>query len=181
MRDSLEKFVQEHREEVDRHEPPGGLWKRVEKRLHHKQRGKYGIYYRIAASLFIIIGAAILVMQRHVKKPIETPADTIAVATEIKEAQAYYASVVETKRAELKQFGNDYPDLFRDFNGELDTLNVAFANLETEYRVTNGNEAVMQALMQNMQLQVELLNRQIQIIQDIRKHKNKTGGNSSLM
>ncbi len=181
MKDNLERFVQEHIGEFDQHEPSGGVWKRVEKDLRRKQRPQYAIYYRIAASLLLIAGFSAWLLHRQQPKEIVTPVTSTIVSPEIKEAETYYASIVETKRAELKQFGSDYPVLFRDFNNEFDTLNVAFRQLETEYTKTNGNEAVMQALIQNMQLQVELLNRQIQVIQDIRKHKNWKSGNSSLM
>ena len=181
MKDKLEEFVHDHRDEFDLHHPPD-IWRRVDKQLHKKRR-TYGVYYPIAASLLLIVGVSVWLMRRAAPPPVVTPTETtaIAISPEIKEAQAYYASIVETKRSELKQFDRDYPDLFRDFNGEMDTLNVAFSQLEIEYKKANGNEAVVQALIQNMQLQVELLNRQMQVIHDIRKHENKKSAKSSLM
>ena len=180
MKDNLEKFVQEHRDEFDQHELPGKVWVGVKKRLLHKQRRRYRIYYGVAASILLIASVWALLVRHNPQQDTTQVSATVAVAPEIKEAQSYYASMVAAKRNELKQYGNDYPDLFKDFDSELDTLTVAFTRLETEYRKSDGNEAVMQALIKNMQLQVELLNRQMQIIQDVRKN-SRTKGRSSLM
>jgi tetrahydromethanopterin S-methyltransferase subunit F len=45
--------------------------------------------------------------------------------------------------------------------------------LKIEYSNTNGNEAVMQAMVENLQTRVQLLARQLEIIQNIRQKSNK--------
>jgi hypothetical protein len=135
----------------------------------------------MAASVLIIIGAAVWFMRPHENKVVSPPIKEIAINPEIKEAEIYYASIVETKRTQLSGFGKDYPDLFKDFQAEMDTLHVLYGQLLTEYKNSNGNEAVSQALIENLQMQVQLLSKQLEVVQDIKQKENKKVTNSKLM
>lgn len=180
MKDNLERFVQEHRGEFDPHTPPEHLWRTIEGGSRKRRRLPI-VFYPAAASILIIAGVFVWFMWRPAQKNIPAQSIEVAINPEIKEAEVYYASIVESKRTELSKFGRDFPDLFKDFNAEIDTLHVLYQQLEAEYKNSNGNEAVMQALVANLQMQVQLLNKQIRIIQDIKEKGTPNHSNPKLM
>ena len=170
MRDELEHFFEEHGDDFDVHQPPANLWQRLNKQLRPAQRRTYRWYIAAAASVAFLFGVCTWLARPGVPEVAGHDVVDVTVAPELKEAVAYYASMVETKRNELSPFGTRYPDLFKDFSTEMDTLHVLYRQLVAEYKASDGNEAVSQALIENLQMQVQLLSKQLQIIQSL---KNK--------
>ena len=181
MKDNLEEFITEHRDELDVYEPPKQMWQGIDKKMQPKKQNGYKAHYAIAASLLLIAGAMIWMMKAQTQKTNAPETVTAAINPEIKDAEVYYASIVETKSNELSRYGKEYPDMFKDFEEEMDSLHMLYGQLKTEYVKSNGNEAVTQALVENLQKQVELLSTQLQIIQELQQHKGKKGTHSKTM
>ena len=47
--------------------------------------------------------------------------------------------------------------------------------------MSDGNDAVLQAMIANLQTQVQLLGKELQVLQDITQKQNKKGNNSRVM
>ncbi|PKK36562.1 hypothetical protein BWI96_11970 [Siphonobacter sp. SORGH_AS_0500] len=80
-----------------------------------------------------------------------------------------YASLIETKRAEIKSIEGSNPQLYKEFAGEIQRLEVDYQNLRSELSQTPNQEEIVEAMIQNLQMQLDILNRQLQIIQKISK------------
>ena len=181
MRDDLERFIRDHREELDVHEPPGDLWPAIDRQLRPARRKSNKAYYAVAATVLLLVGAFIWFMRHNAQTGVLPVSTEVAGSPEIMEAEMYYTSVVEQKMALLHHFGKEYPDMFRDFEGEIDTLHLIYDQLKAEYKNSNGSEAVSQALIENLQMQVQLLSTQLQMIQDIKEKEHKKHTTYKLM
>ena len=176
MKDNLERFIADNAEAFNQLSPSDDVWQAIDKQLQPKRRRVYTAHYLAAASV-LLIAVAFVWFFRHS----DVPQIIISDNAEIKQAEAFYVSEVETKQAELQPFGSEYPAMFKDFESEMDTLHVMYHQLETEYKNSNGNEAVQQALIQNLQMQVQLLNKQVQIITQLTQKGNKKNTKTNLM
>ncbi len=120
--------------------------------------------------LFIMGGAAFFLM-RNDQKAAPAQVAAIAIEPEVTEAEHYYTAVVETSLTELDEYCHDCPDLCRNFKAEIDTLGKIYGQLKTEYNNTGGNEAVLQAMVDNLQKQVSLIKLQIGIVRTVKQKK----------
>lgn len=180
MHNNLEDFIEHHREELDIYEPPQRIWDGINKQLPNKKKRKFAAVYLAAACIsFIICGAISFFVMRNGGGQKAALLNTEIVATvmpapEITEAESYYTSIVSTNLSQLATYSNDYPELCNTFKAEIDTLSKMYAQLKEEYNKSMGNEAVLQAMVDNMQKQVSILKMQMEVIRQVKHQKNTT-------
>ncbi len=85
----------------------------------------------------------------------------------------YYAKLIELKHEELKTLEKDEPLLYRQFSGDVQKLDSVYHSLKNQLPNNSNREQVMEAMISNLQLQIGLLNRQLDIIKQI-KHSKKS-------
>jgi hypothetical protein len=85
----------------------------------------------------------------------------------------YYAKLIELKHEELKTLEKDEPLLYRQFSGDVQKLNNVYHSLKTQLPNNSNREQVIEAMISNLQLQIGLLNKQLDIIKQI-KHSKKS-------
>lgn len=83
-----------------------------------------------------------------------------------------YTQLIDTKRAELSQMTKSNPALYQEFAGELEQLEHSYQNLKIDLPKNPNQEIVIQAMIQNLQWQIDLLNKQLDIIQRIKNKNN---------
>jgi predicted nucleic acid-binding Zn-ribbon protein len=80
-----------------------------------------------------------------------------------------YNQAIEKKQEELIRLTTDNPELYKEFSTDLDRLEKSYVNLRTELPQTPNQEALIQAMIQNLQWQIDLLNQQLTILQRIKQ------------
>jgi 4-amino-4-deoxy-L-arabinose transferase-like glycosyltransferase len=88
-------------------------------------------------------------------------------------AMYYYAKLIELKHEELKTLEKDEPLLYRQFSGDVQKLDSVYHLLKTQLPKNSNREQVIEAMISNLQLQIGLLNKQLDIIKQI-KHSKKS-------
>lgn len=199
-KDRLERFIRDNREGFDAHEPSPDLWARLEaklaasapgvdqnapdqaiqsgsvviKPLHSSGLGSLGLfsrYWKIAASVVLVAGLAGWLLLRQM-----TPnADAVLARVDPQAARTAfrYVGLIETKRGEIREFEQTDPQLYREFSTEIEELNRDYQRLKTELPQTPNQEELLQAMIQNLQTQVHILNRQLTIINKIKQAKQQ--------
>ena len=79
---------------------------------------------------------------------------------------------IDEKRDEIIKLTRNNPELYKDFSADLKSLETSYGNLRSNLSNAPNQEALLQAMVQNLQWQVDLLNQQINILQRINKVKN---------
>ena len=191
-KDRLERFVRDNREDFDTWEPNDALWGRIAENMgdteplpavapHKTTRlrsmGKAYFDWRIAAGLILALGVSYLFYLNNEYGVTHAPRVALTVPTYAREF-TQYNQAIEQKRSELIRLTNDNPELYKEFSTDLDRLEKSYGNLRSELPQAPNQEALIQAMIQNLQWQIDLLNQQLTILQRIKKadqrHENNT-------
>ena len=182
----LEKFVQKNREDFDNAVPSANVWKNVEQSLSEKKKEKTfslrDIYkWSIAAAIFFIILTSVYFLFIRNKysheEPVvnrESPAQPVdegSIAPEYAaQFQKVYQSVVSLQQ-ELKTAASASPQLYQQFQQDLKVLDSSYQLLREQAEHSPNQDVIIKAMIQNLQLQAELLNRQLIIFNQFKNKK----------
>jgi hypothetical protein len=192
MQDGLEKFVNKNRAAFDFNAPSFDLWENIEKELTNqneekiarmlaisspknsfrKQMIRYGSIAAVGLLLFTI-GA--VVGNQWTNRDASTADVQVSlsdVSDEYAEAEAYYTQKVNASILELKKYKyeNDSGVL-----KDIEELDAAFQELKTELGQSNAfsKEEIVQAMIENYQMKIEILERVLERLPDENTGKSK--------
>lgn len=100
--------------------------------------------------------------------------EVLAVSPSYAKEVTHYASLIDDKRDELRQLTESNPALYNEFSGDLKSLEAAYQALKADLPDTPNQEVLIQAMIQNLQLQIDLLNEQLRVIQRIKQQTNES-------
>jgi hypothetical protein len=89
----------------------------------------------------------------------------------VDEEMFHYAKLVEIKHKELKKIQRDEPLLYKQFAGDVNRLDSVYHSLQDQLPKNPNREQLLEAMIQNLQLQMRLLNHQLDIIKQINHSK----------
>ena len=95
---------------------------------------------------------------------------SIEYAAEFKEAE----QAVEVRQKELRAAIANDPELYRKFQQDLNTLDSSYRVLREQASQSMNGDVIIKAMIQNLQLQSELLGRQLMIIREFKTIKTST-------
>ncbi len=163
----LEDFIKEHKEEFDAEIPSDRIWLSIEAKLHNRQRELLWKPYVAAASVMLFISFTWIIANHKLNANSEFVKSEIPL--EVKEAQVQFSSLIEIKRNELNQYRNSNPDLISEFEHQLVELQKNYAILLPQLKDENKKDIILQAVIENLQMQVDILNQQIEIINQLKQ------------
>jgi transcription initiation factor IIF auxiliary subunit len=189
---NIERFIRDNRQDFDQSVPPPQIWEKLEKELGlPKQEEKKTApvislrkwYYAAAASVIVLLSAGLFYFQlnKEVTKVDNGTAYTKntsdALVADIDPAYAkqinQFAALIETKNAELKAIEKDQPELYKQFATDINKLDSSYNVLHTQLLQNPNKEMLLEAMIQNLQMQLGLLNQQLDIIQKIKQTKTQ--------
>jgi hypothetical protein len=91
--------------------------------------------------------------------------------SDMNEEMYHFAKLVEIKHKELKRIEKDEPLLYKQFAGDVNKLDSVYHSLEKQLPENPNREQLIEAMIQNLQLQMDLLNHQLTIIKQINHSK----------
>lgn len=182
MSSNLEKFVNRNRSEFDSEHPSADVWSKIEKTLPIKKEAKVfslkDIYKFSAAAavVCIVLTSVYFLYFRQQKNELTAATETKTNASELNGITPEYAAeakqvfnAIETRQEELKEATADNPELYKQFLDDLKLLDSTYNMLQKQAAHTPNKDVIMKAMLQNLQLQAELLYRQLMITNDIKK------------
>ncbi|MFD2572429.1 hypothetical protein ACFSUS_17450 [Spirosoma soli] len=196
-KDNLERFVRDNREDFDDKEPPGNLWQRIEAGLDKQQPDQNGldkaspfkqVYknpsqrsrqigwpaldWRVAASIAVLLLAGGFLYTNYQYGVTRQP-EVVAASPSYAKEVVQYTRLIDDKRAELKQMTEDNPELYQEFATDLNRLERSYQSLKADLPKNPNQEMLIQAMIQNLQIQINLLNEQLRVIQRIKQQTNE--------
>lgn len=192
MSNNLEKFINKNRGDFDTEHPGEDTWKKIEATLPVKKEArKFSIreLYKWTAAAAIVCIALTSVYFLYVRqqkaelvsteKPVNNPDELSGIAPEYADEVKQAFLSIETRQQELKDATAGNPELYKQFLDDLRVLDSAYRMLHTQAAQTPNRDVIMKAMMQNLQLQAELLYRQLMISNEIKN--NKTQKNAKII
>jgi len=182
MKNRLEEFVNRNREAFDAESPQPEVWKAIEKTALKNKAKLFNLitFRQLAASLLILANAVTLFILLERKNDGTSSTVTTPVEQVSKNNEPVYEKeldqigrIILVKQAKLKEIEKTNPVLYKTFIGALGQLNNSYHQLEKELGTNPNKEALLEAMIQNLSLQQELLNQQLSIYQKIKQSKNE--------
>lgn len=185
MTDRLKQFIEEHREEFDNEQPGEHVLNKIQQHLPEQmpQKNRATGWFKFALAAAVLVFVAVTAFFLVNRKPATPPAvvdqerkavDDLPELTDPVFARqfAQYKEMIGLQQTELKQLKNEYPQLYTQFVTDMNDLDSSYQALKQKLPAYPNKEMLLEAMLQNLQLQSELLNRQLLIIKEI-KQKNK--------
>ena len=200
MKDKLQRFIRDNREAFDDTEPSDEIWHKISERLpqvvlvgdenaaneapktaivheEFQNGGNYTVFkwlgnWRVAAAVVLAVGVGWYANHLNQKYSLMEQPSMALNSPNFAKQVSQYTQLIETKRAELRTMTDTNPDLYREFAVELNQLEFSYQNLKSDLPQNPNQETVIQAMIQNLQWQIDLLNQQLSIIQRIKSKNN---------
>ena len=109
--------------------------------------------------------------QLALNPPATTPASAAENDNSMDEEMYHYARLVEIKHNQLKAIEKDEPLLYKQFASDVSKLDSVYHSLQNQLPKNPNREQLLEAMLQNLQLQMGLLNHQLDIIKQINHSK----------
>ncbi len=188
MSSEFEKFVRKNRGDFDDAKPSDMVWKEIEKSLPARKSKQHLIIrniYKWSAAAAIFIAAAtsvyffVIKKYSHEDQLVNTKTDSSSsnpenlnsinpeYAVEFKEASL----AIQKRQKELQSAIGSDPGLYRKFQEDLNLLDSTYRMLRDNANQSANPDVIIKAMIDNLQLQAELLGRQLMIIRDIKTTK----------
>jgi len=187
MSRKLEKFIGDHRNEFDDRIPSDKVWENLASGLvpQKPQQQKKSILrflnkWSIAAAVLVSVGITTFLVMNTTKNntvdvagvtKIDTATDISAIAPEYAPEVNEFAKLVVLKQEELKALAPEQPELYRRFTTDINQLDSSYKSLKNQLGATPNREVLIEAMIQNLQLQLNVLNQQLSIINQIKQSK----------
>ena len=195
MSSDLEKFIRKNRGDFDDADPSGKVWKNIERSLPVKKEAKHftirDIYkWSAAAAIFFVALTSVYFL--FIKKPaVNEPEKTSTIKTGTEENSSRFdnfnsvsiefaaefkeaTQAVEDRQKELRAAIANDPELYRKFQQDLNILDSSYRLLREQASQSINGDVIIKAMIQNLQLQSELLGRQLMIIREFKTTKTST-------
>lgn len=181
----LERFVRDNREAFDQISPAPALWDKIGEAIGEQNKRSTRVVrmsrvrWAVAATLFLALAGSIYWFSgtRHVPlaEKQHNVSDPLVQQIDPQYARLVteFTGVIESKQTELKKLEKDDPVLYQKFSGDIQKLDSSYQVLRSTLKANPNAEQLLQAMIENLQLQVNLLNRQLEIIQKVKNTKSE--------
>jgi len=176
MKDRLEKFISDNRDQFDLFEPDEKLWTGIESGIHQKKPFRIGwktVLWRAAAVLIIFAASFMLQEYLHQHRDVFSERSETKILREIPglhEAEVYYTSLLNEKIRQIEPLISEYPELGETIQQDLSELDSIYYELQLDLRDNIANDEVVEAMIQNYILK-------IQILEDLLEYMGETSKN----
>lgn len=192
MSNQLKDFIDKNRQAFDANEPDPQLFKRIHKEMtgNGKTKKLFPKPFRFAAAalvLIVICGTVYTIVNKKKNggdPVVKTTQPALEEATLIGDPAfakqiVYFQEIIGLQQSELRKLEKEYPQLYKQFVNDITELDSSYQSLKTNLPTNPNREMLLEAMIQNLQLQSELLNRQLLIIKEI-KQKSITNEKSTI-
>lgn len=188
---NLERFVRDNREAFDHMEPASMLWDKIGATVGEQTQPKDSrvvrmswVRWAVAATLFLALAGTLgYMLYRNSAEEVRRSQvagrgeriDPLVSQIDPQYAQlvSQFTAVIETKQTELRKIEKDDPALYQKFSGDIHKLDSAYHVLRGTLNKNPNTEQLLQAMISNLQLQIDLLNQQLTVIKKIKEPKTQ--------
>jgi hypothetical protein len=181
----MERFIRDHREDFDSLEPSDKIWEQIESGMYNKKKPAKLVTmtirkWSIAAAILMTAGLAslyIINQKNNVQSAQLVKTNTNDPVVEQIDPQygqmvAQFSALIDIKQKELRSIEKDNPKLYAQFSTDIKKLDSTYQVLRSTLSANPNKEQLLQAMISNLQMQIDLLNQQLSIIQKV-KHPVK--------
>ncbi|QNL50829.1 hypothetical protein H8S90_04355 [Olivibacter sp. SDN3] len=177
MKGNIEKFISENKKLFDEAVPPENIWGNIERSLEEnfqqKKKSKalkQRTFISIAAMFLLVCTAGILFYRTNQSNK----QDYSNIDPILAKRQLEYASLVNEKRDALSAMAANDPNLYQEFSDVINKMQSNYKQLKEEIAQSPNKELTLEAMINNLQMQIEVLNQQLEVLNYIHQQEKKT-------
>lgn len=172
MGDQFEKFIMENKSAFDDAEPSNEVWNKIDHKLESEpekadKKSGWSIAWKIAAVLFLVSTIVLLTY----RQPSEESSGPF-LSQEFTDAEDYYVSMINQRKQTIKE--KLTPEQKQTFLKDINELDSMYSELKKTYQTNASSERVVDAMINNLQLRLDILNRQLEILENIKEQTNES-------
>lgn len=177
--DKLKQWVQQSREAFDDLEPGDRIWSRIEKQLDtpKSDASKVKILWQTAvvwraAAVVLLALSAVLIVDKYTDRQSQISTNGDVTPSAPMEVETYFLAKSEELSSRINQLVADDPALKVELRNELQPLDSAYQTLKYKLPHAANPELVLDAMSANLVLRIELLQKQLQIIDRYKRQQH---------
>lgn len=169
MKDQLEDFIRQNREDFDDKEPSSRVWKKIDAYLNGATASSRTplMLWRAAAIIFMALSTYLLIPKQVAKS------ENATAMKEFADVEAFYVQEISNKVDMIHQFRRS--DGLNGFTEDFRQLEAMYMVLKEEMK-TSPSEKVKDALVLNLLVRIDLLNQHLQKLEEARSAPGKSRG-----
>jgi ABC-type phosphate transport system auxiliary subunit len=186
MEDKLKKWADQNREAFDDLEPSDAVWSQIEQKLDaeksKQERSRPVLWvWKAAAVLFLGLSLTLLIDKFRPNEVNLASSESLPVdlPPEFKQVEQFYSARLEEGKKELADLSKGDPHLFVEMTSELLKMDSLYLQLRTKLPHSSNPEAVMDAMTTNLKLRMELLQRQLQLLEQFKDRRSESNTSSN--
>ncbi|ADR20888.1 hypothetical protein MATR_14860 [Marivirga tractuosa] len=165
--DKLEQFIKDNRNDFDSGFNPENSWSKIESKISTKKSNSRSIWM-MAASIVLILSLAWLIYDRAQLTDKINELESLSVNNKpYSEIESYYQQNIEEKTILVNHISAEKNI---EVNTDLKSLNKKYEELKAKVKKQGGHPQLVNAMIQNLQTQIEVLEQQLSILQDIQEY-----------
>lgn len=192
MSKKLKHFIADNRHAFDDELPPENAWDRISATVPAlKNEGRRSIkkiyqWSAVAAAILVAVACFYVFAIKEDKQELaitdkpsqnetdKTPADAIgSIDPDYSAKASAIYQTIEKSQQELKTLTRTQPGLYDQFTQDLAILDSSYRVLKSQAQQSPNREIIIKAMMYNLQLQAELLSKQLSIISEYNSPKKQ--------
>lgn len=165
--DKLEQFIKDNKNDFDSEFNPGNSWNKIESKIPRNKSSNNSLWM-LAASIVLLLSMAWLVYDRAQLTDKINELESLSVNNKpYPEIESYYQQNIEAKTALINHISSEKNI---EINTDLKFLNKKYEELKAKVKQQGGHPQLVNAMIQNLQTQIEILEQQLSILQDIQEY-----------
>lgn len=169
MSDPLENFIRKNRHEFDDVEPSKNVWEKIYQQQHS---GGPNWLWKAAAVLFFLTSSFLLYQQEFKDDSNLLASDTEQLDDEFRSVESFYFKKISEKKEMIYNFEESHLIIDRNVEHDLQKLDAMYAVLKDELK-NNPSKKVVDALILNLLVRVDILNKTLEELEDTSSKKVK--------
>ncbi|MCH5598065.1 hypothetical protein [Niabella ginsengisoli] len=85
----------------------------------------------------------------------------------------HYTRLIEIKQGQMKELKKTEPELYKEFSKDIEMLETSYDALKAQFKNGVNSEKLLEAMIGNLKMQADLLNKQLTILKEVHTKKNK--------
>ena len=176
MQDQLESYIIKHKAQLDVFEPDDRLWERIDREINSAKGKRMPLWtsrWTVAASIILLVGLGGLLW---LNRPIDRGGLQIdpksLYSSELVEVEAYYTQMISDQKAQIDSYREQGVVIDETLLQQNEQLTSAYLELQQELLRTEDQGLIVNAMIQNLMMQMEILNQQLRILEQIKQLRN---------
>lgn len=179
MNDPLKKYIRAHREDFDSEAPDPALWDRISQRIAMNPTASVRSFQWGLTAAVVVLAAVCVTLFFHSRSDRNAATATATALQDTTNDEALYdqefyhiSRIINIKFKEIEKIKNSQPELYQRFSADIQKLDASYQQLKQQLPTQTNQELLLQAMLQNLTLQVDLINRQLGIIEQLKNESH---------